>query len=101
MKALKLIQDKTPEFCGLIESFESLLESYMEVSRSTYGVKDRLLCIYVDNVETGSQMRIVYDPNGAHASRQGVHTTLEIDEYELAEMLERAFSDGFDTIWIH
>lgn len=96
-----LIQDSLA-FSELAEGFESLLDPHLELSRSVYGQGDKqCLLLYVDNNHTGSQMRIIFDPRGLHAHRQGVHTTLEIDEFELAEKLERAFDDGFDTIWVH
>lgn len=96
MSRLKLVQDRTPDFCGLIEALEGIIDRAGEISRSRYG---KLLAIYVDT--ESAQMRIVFDPNREHAARQGVHTTLNTDEYELSTILEHAYSQGFDTIWVH
>lgn len=105
MSALRLVKDRTPDFCGLIESFQDLLGGEasasggrMEISRSVYA---GLLAIYLENLDNGASCRIIFDPLGAHADRQGIHTTLEIDEYELCDKLDEAHSQGFDTIWVH
>jgi hypothetical protein len=107
--ALRLVVDQTPEFCGLIEAMSDLLNheasssnAAMDIRRSTYRHgNERCLAIYVENLDSGAQIRIVFDQYGLHAGRQGMHTTLEIDEYELCDKLTEADSQGFDTIWVH
>lgn len=102
MSRLKLVVNHTQEFCGLIEAFEGLLgheaDGHFEISRSAYA---GLLAIYLENLDNGMSIRIICDPARVHAGRQGIHTRLDIDEYELAEMLDQATSQGFDTIWVH
>lgn len=83
-----------------MDRLEGIMDTHMTVLRSTYGES---ACVYVDNTDTGSSMRIIFDPNDTRAHRQGVHTSLESIqcEYDLAERMERAMDDGFDTIWVH
>lgn len=105
MSTLRLVKDRTPDFCALIEAVEGLLGNeasssggHMEISRSTYS---GLLAIYIENLDNGASCRIIFDPNRVHAGRQGMHTTLEIDEYQVCDNLDEAYNQGFDTIWVH
>ena len=100
--ALKLVKQDTTELaCTLIEDAEQLFDSHMSVSRSLYGENKQCLAWYFENESNDQGMRIVFDKNNDFLSRQGIHLTLEIDEYELLDSMEKAFDDGFGTIWLH
>lgn len=99
---LRLVVDRTAQFRSLIDSFSDLLGSEadgnMALSWSRY---DRWPCVHLENIDNGLSMRIIFDPDRERAHRQGQHTTLAIDGYELAQMLDEAHDNGFDTIWVH
>lgn len=105
MSTLKLIVDHGKSFADLIQAFQGLLEVHMETEISGYGTaetyRSEMVLVYVRNTDTGSEFRIIFDPNGRMKHRQGIHTTTECDEYELCDFVDQADRDSFDTIWVH
>ncbi len=98
---LNLIKTETaPLACELIENLESILDSNMSLTRTLFG-NERLLSWLLENEDTGFQVEIVFDPENVYISRQGRHITLEHDEYELAQIIEESFDDGFSRVWLH
>jgi hypothetical protein len=100
MAKLNLIKTETaPIACGLIEALEVICPEII-FERTLYG-DERCLSWYLENPYSDLVMRIVFDPENKYSHKIGHHTVLDQDEYELADRINEAFDDGFETIFIH
>jgi hypothetical protein len=100
MNTLRIVREvESPRFLDLMASISAILEGHIDTTFSVYGTH-KLLMFTVRNTETDSQMRIIFDPANQYPNAQGIHTTLECDEYELCDKMERGWDDGFSTMWV-
>lgn len=109
MTKLRLVPNPAPEadrvrFCMFMEAFSDSLSPECTLDKTLYG-RERLLSWLLEvecmTDQIFEQIEIIYDPDSAYKTAQGIHAIVPHSCDELDTYIEGALSDGFKTIFIH